>query len=84
MTTFSIDFMDSAVILQTKGGMKMNAMSQNQWMNELIKLKNENDALTYKLRRGQSLNNLTTVIFCAVSFFAGMLFMGFLTRLIGG
>ena len=62
----------------------MNAMLHSQWMNEFIKLKNENDALTYKLRRGQSLNNLTTVIFCAASFFGGMFAMAFLSQLIGG
>ena len=57
---------------------------KNAWTQEIERLQNENDALTYKLRRGQAMNNLTTVIFCAASFFGGMFAMAFLSQLIGG
>jgi len=51
---------------------------------ELEQLRAAHEDLTDTLKRGQALNALTTVIFCAASFFGGMFAMAILTQLIGG
>ena len=53
-------------------------------LQEIRKLEAENDSLTNQLKNIKDLTIFNMVLFCAVSFFMGMIFMGFLTRLIGG
>ena len=53
-------------------------------LQEIRKLQAENDSLTNQLKNIKDLTIFNMVLFCAVSFFMGMIFMGFLTRLIGG
>ena len=53
-------------------------------LQEIRKLEAENDSLTNQLKNIKDLTIFNMVLFCAVSFFMGMIFMGFLTKLIGG
>ena len=57
---------------------------KNAWTQEIERLRADNDALTDRLKRGQALSALNTVILCAASFFTGMFAMTLLTQLIGG
>ncbi|MFH1664899.1 MAG: hypothetical protein ABIA77_02010 [Candidatus Omnitrophota bacterium] len=53
-------------------------------LQEIRRLEAQNDALTERLKNIRDLSIFNMVLFCAVSFFMGMIFMGFLTKLIGG